>query len=85
MGVAFEHLGVVRETEKSRLIKARIFAKSPSHHLEVDQEIWVPKSLTAKITKEIVEVRTWFFNKALKHMHSFDEAGNGIGFIMVEA
>ena len=30
--------------------------------------VWVPKSLTAQIDGDRVEVRTWFFNKALAHL-----------------
>ena len=66
--------GVVRVTEKARVFKARMLRTEPGLPTEViDRDIQVPMSLTGELTDETVEVRSWFFKKALAHLSTETE------------
>lgn len=74
MGVVLKHAGVVRTTEKARVFRARMLRTLPGQPTEViDRDIQVPMTLTGALTDDTVEVRSWFFKKALSHLSTDTE------------
>lgn len=68
MGVTLQHSGITAVDTKRVQVSARMVKKTGSIVEELDYPIWVPTVLAPSILRNSIEVRTWFFNKALKHL-----------------
>lgn len=66
MGVYLSHMGVLKETPKARRMLLRITCMNSQGLPEEGLvDVQVPMSLTGHLDRDLIEVRTWFFNKAL--------------------
>lgn len=69
MGVVLSHMGILKETPKARRMLLRMTCKnSQGYDEESLVDVQVPMSLTGHLDRDCIEVRTWFFNKALGHL-----------------
>ncbi len=70
MGVLLSHEpALMSETDRAYSVVLRTAEPQPDGTiLQGLYPIWVPKSLTAQVDGAMIEVRTWFFKKALAHL-----------------